>query len=294
MEEKYAVPVLAVNAESMTEEEIRGILRTVLFEFPRDGRRQSACPNGCGRCPKTIGLSLEFLGKSCAKPRPSLCRMKDCLALEKMFEEGDAFVNPEGIAMDLGKGKAELSVGVREGLFHEVLSEECGESIPDDFALLRYAKSLSASKKSYDRIREAFEEAEANGYGTVSPSAEDMALDPPRTRPQRARGTGVHFQGGGAQLSHHKGGGVGRGQSRHRHQTAGGGIRRGSAFRVRIPSRKGLGYQHLRQDAARAGRGRACGKGGRHCFPPNLRKKMRRTITRIVNEGRGGVICILL
>ena len=29
-------------------------------------------------------------------------------------------------------------------------------------------------------------------------------------------------------------------------------------------------------------------------MPPDIRKKMRRTITRIVNEGRGGVICILL
>ena len=29
-------------------------------------------------------------------------------------------------------------------------------------------------------------------------------------------------------------------------------------------------------------------------MPEDVRKKMRRTITRIVNEGRGGVICILL
>ena len=29
-------------------------------------------------------------------------------------------------------------------------------------------------------------------------------------------------------------------------------------------------------------------------IPAEVRKKMRRTITRIVNEGKGGVICILL
>ena len=289
MEEKYAVPVLAVNAESMTEEEIRGILRTVLFEFPVTGV-DIRLPEWMRALPEDNRFVAEFLGKL-RKAAPSLCRMKDCLALEKMFEEGDAFVNPEGIAMDLGKGKAELSVGVREGLFHEVLSEECGESIPDDFALLRYAKSLSASKKSYDRIREAFEEAEANGYGTVSPSAEDMALDPPELV-RKGSGYGVHFRA--VAPSYH----IIKVEVSGEVNPVIGTRQQGEEFVGEVLSEyesrpekvwdTNIFGKTLRE---LVGEGLAEKADG---MSPDLRKKMRRTITRIVNEGRGGVICILL
>ena len=240
--------------------------------------------------PEDNRFVAEFLGKL-RKAAPSLCRMKDCLALEKMFEEGDAFVNPEGIAMDLGKGKAELSVGVREGLFHEVLSEECGESIPDDFALLRYAKSLSASKKSYDRIREAFEEAEANGYGTVSPSAEDMALDPPELV-RKGSGYGVHFRA--VAPSYH----IIKVEVSGEVNPVIGTRQQGEEFVGEVLSEyesrpekvwdTNIFGKTLRE---LVGEGLAEKADG---MSPDLRKKMRRTITRIVNEGRGGVICILL
>ena len=191
LEDKYGVPVLAVNAEKLSEPEILRILQKVLFEFPVTGI-DIRLPKWVQSLPESSKVVSGLLSRL-RKIAPSLVKMKDCLLLENLFGEEDAFVNPDNINMELGKGRAELSVEAREGLFYEVLSEECGENIPDDFSLMRYVKSLADSKRSYDRIREAFEEAEANGYGTVAPGEEDMSLEAPKLI-RKGSGYGVNFR----------------------------------------------------------------------------------------------------
>ena len=115
LEEKYGVPVLAVNAEELTEDEILEIMQKVLFEFPVVGidvripKWMQSLPEGS----KVVSAVLTKLKKLA----PSLVKMKDCLMLENLFGEEDKFLNPDNIAMELGKGKAEIRVEAKEGLF---------------------------------------------------------------------------------------------------------------------------------------------------------------------------------
>ena len=289
LEEKYGVPVLAVNAERLTEEEILLIMQKVLFEFPVTGI-DIRLPKWIQSLPEDSRVVSALLGKL-KKLAPSLVKMKDCLLLENLFSEEDRFVNPDNINMELGKGRAELFIDAEDGLFYEVLSEECGESIPDDFALMRYVKSLADAKHSYDKIKDAFEEAEANGYGTVAPGAGDMALDPPKLI-RKGSGYGVNFRA--TAPSYH-------------------------IVKVEVSGEVNpiIGTQQQGEDFVREILAdyeehpekiwdtNIFGKTLRElvseelsekigAMPPDIRKKMRRTITRIVNEGRGGVICILL
>lgn len=287
--EKYAAPVLAINVEKMTEEEIRNILQTVLFEFPVSGI-DIRLPEWMRALSEENRYVREFLEKL-RKEVASVSRMKDCLRFETLFSAGEDFVNPDNISMDLGKGKAELAFGVREGLFHEVLSEECGESIPDDFSLLGYVKALASSKKSYDSIREAFEEAEKSGYGTVPPTAGGMALDTPELV-RKGTGFGVHFKA--TAPSYH----IVRVDVTGEVNPIVGNRKQGEEFLGEILSEYdsapekvwetnlfGKSLKELLSDGLSE---KAAGMSA------DVRAKMRRTITRIVNEGRGGVICILL
>ena len=130
LEEKYGVPVLAVNAEELTEDEILEIMQKVLFEFPVVGI-DVRIPKWMQSLPESSKVVSAVLTKL-KKLAPSLVKMKDCLMLENLFGEEDKFLNPDNIAMELGKGKAEIRVEAKEGLFYEVLSEECGETIADD------------------------------------------------------------------------------------------------------------------------------------------------------------------
>ncbi len=289
LEDKYGVPVLAVNAEKLSEPEILRILQKVLFEFPVTGI-DIRLPKWVQSLPESSKVVSGLLSRL-RKIAPSLVKMKDCLLLENLFGEEDAFVNPDNINMKLGKGRAELSVEAREGLFYEVLSEECGENIPDDFSLMRYVKSLADSKRSYDRIREAFEEAEANGYGTVAPGEEDMSLEAPKLI-RKGSGYGVNFRA--TAPSYH----IVKVEVTGEVNPIIGTQQQGEDFvreiladyeeypeKVWATNIFGKTLRELVSEGLEE-------KAG--AMSPDLRKKMRRTITRIVNEGRGGVICILL
>ena len=289
LEDKYGVPVLAVNAEKLSEPEILRILQKVLFEFPVTGI-DIRLPKWVQSLPESSKVVSGLLSRL-RKIAPSLVKMKDCLLLENLFGEEDTFVNPDNINMELGKGRAELSVEAREGLFYEVLSEECGENIPDDFSLMRYVKSLADSKRSYDRIREAFEEAEANGYGTVAPGEEDMSLEAPKLI-RKGSGYGVNFRA--TAPSYH----IVKVEVTGEVNPIIGTQQQGEDFvreiladyeeypeKVWATNIFGKTLRELVSEGLEE-------KAG--AMSPDLRKKMRRTITRIVNEGRGGVICILL
>lgn len=289
LEDKYEVPVLAVNAEKLSEPEILRILQKVLFEFPVTGI-DIRLPKWVQSLPESSKVVSGLLSRL-RKIAPSLVKMKDCLLLENLFGEEDAFVNPDNINMELGKGRAELSVEAKEGLFYEVLSEECGENIPDDFSLMRYVKSLADSKRSYDRIREAFEEAEANGYGTVAPGEEDMSLEAPKLI-RKGSGYGVNFRA--TAPSYH----IVKVEVTGEVNPIIGTQQQGEDFvreiladyeeypeKVWATNIFGKTLRELVSEGLEE-------KAG--AMSPDLRKKMRRTITRIVNEGRGGVICILL
>jgi len=264
-------------------------MQKVLFEFPVTGI-DIRLPKWIQSLPEDSKVVSAILSKL-KKIAPALVKMKDCLMLENLFGEEDKFINPDNIAMELGKGRAELRIDAKEGLFYEVLSEECGESIADDFCLMRYVKSLAEAKRNYDKIKEAFAEAEENGYGMVAPSAEDMTLDQPKLI-KKGAGYGVNFKA--TAPSYH----IVKVEVTGEVNPIIGTQQQGEDFVKEI-----LEEYEARTD--KVWDTNIFGKTLRElvseglankieAMPPDIRKKMRRTITRIVNEGRGGVICILL
>ncbi len=289
LEEKYGVPVLAVNAEQLGEAEILEIMEKVLFEFPVTGI-DVKLPKWIQSLPENSKVVSAIMGRL-KKAAPALVKMKDCLALESLFGEEDRFLNPENIVMELGKGKAEIRIEAKEGLFYEVLSEECGESIADDFCLMRYVKSLAEAKRNYDKIKEAFAEAEESGYGMVAPAPEDMTLDQPKLI-KKGAGYGVNFKA--TAPSYH----ILKVEVTGEVNPIIGTQQQGEDFVKEMLADydehtdkvwdTNIFGKTLRELVSEGLAGKI------EAMPPDIRKKMRRTITRIVNEGRGGVICILL
>ena len=82
--------------------------------------------------------------------------------------------------VDLGSGILSCVLTFPEKLFYQVLSEESGFPVENDGELLELLESLSAAKREYDRIAPALEQVRATGYGIVMPSAEEMHLEVPQ------------------------------------------------------------------------------------------------------------------
>lgn len=108
-----------------------------------------------------------------------MTKMRDFAEMGKMFEESEKLCNPEIGEVLPGEGRVVYSVAAKAGLFYDVLTEESGDEIKDDYQLMSYIKSLAEAKREYGKIRDALKSAEETGYGIVTPTVNELSLSEP-------------------------------------------------------------------------------------------------------------------
>lgn len=199
LEEKYGVPVVALNVEKMGEKEVLELLQKALFEFPVT-RIDVKIPKWLQAFPET-DCTVSALLERVKGAAINVKKMRDCFALENLFDGESDFLNPEEIRMDLGVGKAEITVGVKGCAFYKALGQVCDESIEDDLALMQYLQAFACVKKEYAKVKEALKNAEENGYGIVYPQEDEYELQKPKLIKKgasygvefKAKATGYHI-----------------------------------------------------------------------------------------------------
>jgi stage IV sporulation protein A len=82
-------------------------------------------------------------------------------------------------SIDLGTGTVDCVLGFPEKLFYEILSAQAGIPIRTDAELLKLLTELSAVKKEYDQVADALAAVKNTGYGVVMPSPDEMKLEQP-------------------------------------------------------------------------------------------------------------------
>ena len=286
LENKYEAPVVALNVEMMGETELCEVLQKALFEFPVM-RIDVKMPNWLQSLPEeneTVGRLLFAVKKAVG----ATVTMRDCLALENLFGEDSGFINPEEIRMDLGKGCVEIAIGAKRSLFYETLSVACNEVILDDLALMHYVQALSQTKHHFDKVKDALEEAEKNGYGIVYPDETDYRLEKPQLV-KKGVGYGVQFKAKAPSYHIVKVNVTGsvnpiigtkqQGED-FVHET----LKTYETDEVWETNIFGKSLRSLVGDEL---------SGKTDAMPVELRTKMRRTVSRIVNDGKSNVLCIV-
>ena len=287
LESKYEAPVVALNVEMMGETELCEVLQKALLEFPvmRIDVKMPAWLQSLPEENETVEKLLSTVKKTAVNTRT----MRDCLALESLFDEDSGFINPDEIRMDLGKGCVEIAVGAKRSLFYETLSEDCGQVIEDDLALMRYARGLSQTKQQYDKVKDALKEAENNGYGIVYPDETDYRLEKPQLV-KKGVGYGVQFKAKAP--SYH----IVKVNVTGAVNPIIGTKQQGEEFvRETLKSYEegeGVWETNIFGKSLRSLMGDEL-SGKTNAMPVELRKKMRRTVSKIVNDGKGNVICIV-
>lgn len=289
LEAKYKAPVALVSCMDLDAEDIRHILELVLHEFPVT----------------EIGVDLPFwtnaLDDNHKIKASLLLSVKECAS--KVTRAGDvkeAFTsmnNNEYVksctveSIDLGSGKAKISATLNDGLYYEVMSELTGFDIKDDKELIDLMKSLSKVKSEYDKVSEALEAANKNGYGIVMPSVEDLRLEDPEIVKQNGS-YGVRLRAS-AQSIH---------MIRANIETEINpivGTEQQSEDLIRYM------LNEFEEDPVKIWESNMFGKTlyelvneGLHTklehMPDESREKLAETLERIINEGSNGLICIIL
>ncbi len=289
LEEEYGAPVVAANAEEMTAEKIGTVLERVLYEFPVLSIDVDL-PDWMRVLDADTPLISEVLDGIRAVA-PKVNKMSDCALLDGLYPDSERLKPPVSLRLEPATGKAYVTVEAKEGAFYQILGEQCGTPIGDDFALMSYVASLAKAKKLYDRIGKAFSDAQEFGYGIVPPDDGEMNLSEPKVVKKSGRvGVNLHADAPSYHIIRVDVGGE--------VNPAFGNLEQSETF-VKELSEGMAAEPEKAWNTNMFGRtlketlGEELGQKNRS-MAENVRKKMRKTVTRIVNEGKGGVICILL
>jgi len=284
--EHYGVNPVIADCQALDEQGIQNLLLGLLYAFPMEELH--------------IYLPRWMNALECSHPvKAALCDalLQQAGHIDTLDQAADALTPLAELdqvedftirSMDLGTGRISCEFRFPESLFYQILSGKAGLPIEDDAQLLSLLTELSSVKQEYDRISDALASVNATGYGVVMPTVPDISLEKPEV------------------------------------------LRKGSAFGVRLkaaaPSIHMIrvdidteitpmvgNEQQSRDLIAYLGNeepeklwdsnifGKSVGEMVRDGLnskllhtPDDVRAKFRGTLTRIVNEGATGLICLIL
>ncbi len=289
LEKKYNVPVIPMDVKNMTEDNIEEIFQNVLQEFPLNSLRV--------KMPKWLQVLsfddpiIQEIVEQSKGLIEDVNKVGEVNSSTPIFADSQNFEEIFVSSINMADGTAYLDIKTKPDLFYNVLSKQCNQEINDDFKLVSYIKQLSVAKTEYDKIKEALKEVEETGYGVVRPKMEEMKLEEPELVKQGSR-YGVKLKASAPSLHIMKVdvqteispfvGTEQQGEDLVKYilkefENDPQGIWETNMFgkSLHVLVNEGLNKKIVQ-------------------MPAEAQKKMRKTLGRIVNEGKGGIICILL
>ena len=185
LEEKYGVSVLPTNCAQLDLEDINDIFSKVLYEFPIETINLNF--------PKWVdGLSDEhwlkqelYLEIQNAFKNISVLKQIDTGIIT--LQNTKVILKTSISEINLGIGSVNINIELYDELFYKVLTEISGVEINDEGSLFRTMTEFSTAKKQYDKISNALDEVKATGYGIVTPSIDELVLEEPEMVKQGSR-----------------------------------------------------------------------------------------------------------
>jgi len=183
--ERYGVSAVCVNCLELDEEAIRAILRCALGEFPV-GELGFYLPSWVEALPLQHPIRQSLFNAI----RDSVCKLKH---VRDIYETAETMGGCEHIScaevrgLSLGRGTADISLVLPSELYYRTISEQSGFEISDDGDLMALLTEMRGIKSEYDRISDALKAVRETGYGVVMPSREELRLEEPEIVRQGGR-----------------------------------------------------------------------------------------------------------
>ncbi|GGF09348.1 stage IV sporulation protein A [Halobacillus andaensis] len=185
LQEKYDIPVLALSVESMREQDVHSVLREALFEFPVLEVNVNL-PSWVMVLDSRHWLR-KHLQTAIEETVQDIKRLRDVDQVIGNFDQYEHITGAHISGMDLGEGIAEIDLQAPDYLYDHILKEIVGEEIRGKDHLLEIMQDFSHAKREYDVVADALQMVKQTGYGIAAPSLEDMALDEPEIIRQGSR-----------------------------------------------------------------------------------------------------------
>jgi stage IV sporulation protein A len=185
LQAKYDIPVMALSAASMGEEDVLSVLREALYEFPVHEVNVNL-PSWVMVLDENHWLRTSY-EQSVRDTVQDIRRLRDVDRVVQQFLEYD-FIARAGLSgMNLGQGVAEIDLYAPDELYDQILQEVVGVEIRGKDHLLQLMQEFAHAKREYDRFAEALEMVKTTGYGIAAPTLSEMSLDEPELIRQGSR-----------------------------------------------------------------------------------------------------------
>jgi len=168
---------MLADCQTLDVEGISGLLKALLYAFPMTELRV--------HLPRWLDALEEDHPVKTALYQALLQRSREIGDLSQAEETLQKLQELEQVqdyslrGVDLADGSVACAISLPEQLYYEILSSKAGLPIENDAQLLQLLMELAKVKQEYDKIADALTAVKATGYGVVQPSAEEMKLEKP-------------------------------------------------------------------------------------------------------------------
>ena len=289
LEKKYNAPVALVNCLQLTSEDVTQIMELLLEEFPVTEIKMHL-PGWTDVLPQNHPIRQSLI-EAIGDAADHITKVGDINRYFEMPIDNEYIESWSIRSFDAGRGTAETDIFMKPDLYYTVMSELTGIEIKDEASLIRMMQELVQTKKAYEKVASALQEVNEKGYGIVMPDIDELRLQEPQIV-KKAGGYGVKLRASAQSIHMIK-----------------------AEIETEINPIVGTEQQseelirymlhEFEEDPRRIWESNMFGKSlyelineGIHTklahMPEESRAKLSETLERIINEGSGGLICILL
>ena len=176
LQQKYLVPVVPVNCEQLKKEDVAQILEKILYEFPVT-QIQFFVPKWVEMLPADHELKAQILSqiKACMK---RMLHIRD-ITRESVKLEGPYVQETLLDHVNLSDGTVQIRIQVNDKYYYKMLSDMSGIPMESEYELIHTMKELAAMKEKYVKVRDALDAVTGSGYGVVVPELSQIQLEEP-------------------------------------------------------------------------------------------------------------------
>ena len=279
--EQYDVTCLAVSCLDLDQQAVTEIIQAVLYEFPLE-ELQLFLPDWVETLPTEHPIRTALF-QAIRAQAGKLVRIRDVKPAVAAMGQCELVTGASVTGMKLGSGCCQARLELPRSLFYDTLSQQTGFALHSDGELVVQAE--------HQKVAAAMEEVRATGYGIVIPEAEELELEQPEIIKQggrygvrlRAKAPSIHMIRADIQAE------VSPivGSEKQSEDMLGFLLEEFEGAPEKIWQSNIFGrsfHELINEDLATK---------LKH-MPEDAREKMRLTLERILNEGSGGLICIIL
>jgi len=286
---RYEVNCVPVNCLELDELAVSKILKAVLYEFPMQ-ELDFFLPPWVDALPAEHMLKTSVY-EAIRQATTKLNHIREVDDVVCALENYENISQAKVVCIDLGTGIASAEINLPRELFYHTLSEQSGFHVHDDGDLMSLLTCLASVKSEYDKVAGALQDVRETGYGIVVPGIEELKLEEPKIMKQVGR-YGVKLKASAPSIH----------MIRADIETAVSPI-----VGNEKQSEDMVNYllQEFEGDTSKIWQSNIFGRSFHELvsddlqtklkrMPDDARRKLQETLTRIINEGSGGLICIIL